>query len=164
MTPSARAVQLATWSEWSSAVAYLFDTDVISEFWKPRPAPGYLRWAATVGRGEQVTSALVVAELYKGAFRSARSAKLLNAIENHVKPRFTILKFGVQAAREYARVRAQMEAVEVVVAELDLLIAATALHHDLAVVTGNVSHFGKVPGLRRERALAEARMARPPGA
>lgn len=138
-------------------MAFLFDTDAISEFWKPKPSAAYLEWAASVGRGEQFTSTLVLAELYKGAFRSPRRARLLEVIEDEVRPRFTVLDFSSAVAREYGRLRAEMGTVGLVVAELDLLIAATALHHQLAVVTGNVSHFCKVPGLQLQLALANAR-------
>jgi predicted nucleic acid-binding protein len=42
-------------------------------------------------------------------------------------------------------------------ADADLQIAATALLHDLELVTGNVKHFSRVRGLRISSALAEAR-------
>lgn len=42
-------------------------------------------------------------------------------------------------------------------ADADLQIAATAIVHGLAVVTGNVRHFERVPGLVVERVLADAR-------
>jgi hypothetical protein len=42
-------------------------------------------------------------------------------------------------------------------ADADLQIAATALLHDLELVTGNLKHFSRVPGLRVSPALAEAR-------
>ncbi len=29
----------------------------------------------------------------------------------------------------------------------DIFIAATALHHGLALATGNVAHFSRIPGL-----------------
>lgn len=42
-------------------------------------------------------------------------------------------------------------------ADADLQIAATAIYHDLELVTGNVRHFARVPGLRLHPALAAAR-------
>jgi predicted nucleic acid-binding protein len=45
-------------------------------------------------------------------------------------------------------------------ADADLQIAATALLHDLELVTGNVKHFKRVPGLKISPALADSR-ARP---
>jgi tRNA(fMet)-specific endonuclease VapC len=40
------------------------------------------------------------------------------------------------------------------IATVDLLIAATAITHDLTVVTHNVKHFADVPGLRVQDWLA----------
>jgi predicted nucleic acid-binding protein len=45
------------------------------------------------------------------------------------------------------------------VADADLQIAATALYHDLELVTGNVRHFERIPELRISHALADARYA-----
>jgi len=33
---------------------------------------------------------------------------------------------------------------------MDLIIGATALHEDLILVTDNVKHFSRIPGLRIE--------------
>jgi predicted nucleic acid-binding protein len=141
-------------------MAYLFDTDAISELLKPRPAAGYLRWLAAVPREEQFTSAVVVGELYKGAFRSSAVARHLENVEKRVLPAVTVLSYDLAAARVYGQVRAQLESAGRPLADADLQIAATAILHDLDLVTGNEKHFKSVPGLRISRALAAAR-ARP---
>jgi tRNA(fMet)-specific endonuclease VapC len=46
-------------------------------------------------------------------------------------------------------------------ADADLQIAATALQHDLEVVTGNLRHFQRVPGVKVNPILAEARAGAP---
>ena len=138
-------------------MAYLFDTDAISEVLKPRPAAGYARWLATVPREEQFTSAVVVGELYKGAFRSSAAARHLENVEKRVLPAVTVLSYDVAAARVYGQVRARLESAGRPLADADLQIAATALLHDLELVTGNVKHFKRVPGLRISPMLAEAR-------
>ena len=137
--------------------AYLFDTDAISELLKPRPAAGYVRWLAAIPREEQFTSAVVVGELYKGAFRSSAVARHLENIEKRVLPAVTVLSYDVAAARAYGQVRAQLESTGRPLADADLQIASTALVHDLELVTGNVKHFNRVPGLRIAPALADAR-------
>jgi tRNA(fMet)-specific endonuclease VapC len=138
-------------------MAYLFDTDAISEVLKPRPAAGYVTWLATIPREEQFTSAVVVGELFKGAFRSSAPARHLENIEKRVLPAVTVLSYDVAAARVYGQARAQLESVGRPLADADLQIAATALHHDLELVTGNVKHFKRVPGLRISLVLANAR-------
>ena len=80
-------------------MAFLFDTDAISELLKPRPAAGYVRWLASVPREEQFTSAVVVGELYKGTFRSPAAARDLQNIERRVLPSVTVLSYDVAAAR-----------------------------------------------------------------
>jgi len=136
---------------------YLFDTDAISEVLRPRPAPSYLVWLRTVPRAEQYTSAVTIGELYRGAYRSPAATRHLENIEQRVLPAITVLPYDTAAAREYGRVRAELEAAGTPLADADLQIAAVALVHGLALVTGNLRHFERVPGLRIETALADAR-------
>ena len=138
-------------------MAYLFDTDAISELLKPRPAAGYLRWLAGVPREDQFTSAVVVGELYQGAFRSSAVARQLENIERRVLPSVTVLSYDTAAARVYGEIRALLEDAGRPLADADLQIAATALVHDLELVTGNVKHFRRVPQLRISGAMTEAR-------
>src|SRR6266545_2867613 len=136
-------------------MAYLFDTDALSEALRPRLARRYLEWLRTIGRSEQFTSSVVMAELYSGAFRSAESARHLQNIESRVLPAITVL------ARVYGRIRAHLELAGKMLADADLQIAATALQHDLEVVTGNLRHFQLVPGVKVNPILAEARAGAP---
>jgi len=50
--------------------------------------------------------------------------------------------------RRFARVRGQLRTAGQLIGDTDLLIAATALHHDLILVTHNRREFARVPGLR----------------
>jgi predicted nucleic acid-binding protein len=138
-------------------MAFLFDTDAISELLKPRPAAGYVKWLAAIPREEQFTSAVVVGELFKGAFRSSAVARHLENVEKRILPAVTVLSYDVAAARVYGQVRAHLESAGRPPADADLQIAATALVHDLELVTGNVKHFRRVTGLRISLALADAR-------
>jgi predicted nucleic acid-binding protein len=138
-------------------MAYLFDTDAISEVLKPRPSAAYVRWLASIPREEQFTSAVVVGELYKGAFRSSAATRHLENIEKRVLPAVTVLSYDTAAARVYGQVRARLESAGRPLADADLQIAATALLHDLELVTGNGRHFKRVPGLRISPVLAETR-------
>jgi tRNA(fMet)-specific endonuclease VapC len=138
-------------------LAFLFDTDAISEVLRPRPSKRYARWLATVDRELQLTSAIVIGELYKGAFRSASAAKHLKNVEELVLPRLTILSYDVIVARRYGQIRAELERRGECLADADLQIGATALEHNLEVVTGNLKHFQRIPGLRVNTILADSR-------
>ncbi|MBI1735509.1 MAG: type II toxin-antitoxin system VapC family toxin [Candidatus Rokubacteria bacterium] len=142
-------------------MAYLFDTDAISEVLKPRPLPEYVTWLRTISRSEQFTSAVVVGELFKGAFRSPEASRHLRNIETRVLPAVTVLSYDVEAARIYGALQAQLQGAGRTLADADLQIAATAIHHGLELVTGTLRHFRRIPGLRLCAALDEARRERP---
>lgn len=136
---------------------YLFDTDAISELFKPRPRRAYVDWLATVDREDQFTSAVVVGELFKGAFRSPARERHLHNIEERVLPSVTVLPFDQRVARVFGELEADLESRGTPLADADVQIAATAVHFDLHLVTGNLRHFERVPELRIEPILADSR-------
>ncbi len=136
---------------------YLFDTDAISDLLRPRPTSGFVEWLSTLGREHQFTSAIVVGELYKGAFRSAHRDRHLTGIEENILPRLTVLPFDTQIARVFGEVRADLEQRGLPLPDADIQIAATALFHDLQLVTGNLRHFERIVGLAVSRVFADAR-------
>jgi predicted nucleic acid-binding protein len=135
----------------------LFDTDAISEVMRPRPSPGYMKWLQDVSRADQFTSAVTVGELYKGAFRSPVRDRHLVNIEERVLPSVTVLPYDVATARVFGEIRADLERNGTLLADADLQIAATAIHHGLELVTGNLRHFTRIPHLRLNTVLADAR-------
>jgi predicted nucleic acid-binding protein len=138
-------------------MSYLFDTDAISELLRPRPAPAYLAWLATVPVDEQYTSAITIAELYWGAFRSPARERHVRNIETRLLPALRVLGFDAVAARAFGEIKATLEASGRPLADADLQIAAIALTGGHELVTGNLRHFARVTGLRINTALAATR-------
>ncbi|MDA0327425.1 MAG: type II toxin-antitoxin system VapC family toxin [Gemmatimonadetes bacterium] len=140
-----------------TAVAYLFDTDAISELLRPRPLPLYLDWLKTIPREDQFSSAVTVGELFKGAYRSSAQERHLKNVEERILPAVTTLPYDVGVARVFGKIRARLEQGGNILPDADLQIAATALYHDLELVTGNLRHFERIPDLRLNRVLADSR-------
>jgi tRNA(fMet)-specific endonuclease VapC len=92
---------------------------------------------------------ITVAELWFGAHKSVRSAAARREMDGFLEP-FAVLPFDHEAAEAYARSRLALERQGRPIGERDLLIASIALARGLAVVTHNVSEFGRVPGLKTE--------------
>jgi predicted nucleic acid-binding protein len=138
---------------------FLFDTDAISEVLRKKPVPAYLRWLAGIPRAEQFTSAVAVGELFRGAFRSTEPKRHLENIESRVLPALTILPYDVPVARLYGEIQAQLSGAGKILDDADLQIAATAIHYGLEMVTGNLQHFERIPGIRLQRVFAESRLA-----
>ncbi len=84
-------------------MAYLFDTDAISELLRPRPLTTYVEWLSDVPREEQFTSAVVIGELYKGAYRAHARQKHLNNIEQRILPAVTALPYDVATAKVFGQ-------------------------------------------------------------
>lgn len=133
---------------------YLFDTDVLSQILRRSPSAELLARFASVQPDHQFTSAVTVGEMVYGAYRSDRPDYFLNLLRDRVWPNVSVLPFDTPAAETYGRMRAELEEAGTPLAEPDLRIAAIALTHDLIMVTGNVRHFARVPGLAVENWLA----------
>lgn len=138
-------------------MSFLFDTDAISELWRPRPLPAYLRWLEGVPLESQYTSAVTLGELYKGAYRSSNRDRYLAYIEERLLPNVAVLPYDVAVAKVFGKVRAALEVQGRILEDSDLQIAATAIYHGLELVTGNVAHFERVPGLKLNQVLAKSR-------
>ena len=138
-------------------MAFLFDTDAISELLRRRPAKAFVNWLSSISREEQYTSAIVVGELFKGAFRSADAERHLRNIEQRILPAMTVLPYDIGVAREFGRLRAELEETRSLLPDADIQIAATSIYHRLTLVTGNLRHFERFDGLDVSTVLADAR-------
>jgi tRNA(fMet)-specific endonuclease VapC len=97
--------------------------------------------------GEQTvaTSVVVAAELRFGAMKRG-SARLTAQLET-VLGALEILPLEPPADLRYAELRLALERAGTPIGPNDMLIAAHALALDLALVTGNVREFARVPTL-----------------
>ena len=94
-------------------------------------------------------SIITLMELYYGAYKSkqidANLAKV-KAIEQSLE----IIPNGQESAEIFARLKAALEIKGTRLDDFDLLIASCALTHNLILVTNNLKHFQRIPGLRLE--------------
>ena len=128
-------------------MARLIDTSVIVEL-ERRRAP--LSTLAAMLHGEPVAIASITAsELLVGAYRAGseqrRSQRL--AFVEAVLREFPVRDFDLAAAREHARISSFLRMSGQSIGAHDLLIAATAMYRNLEVLTENVRHFERVPGI-----------------
>lgn len=127
-------------------MSWLIDTDALSESTRPNPDPSVRRWFAAHGDSALYLSAITLGELYKGAKRlpeSRRRTRLSEWIELDLKKRFSdrILPVDLEVAEIWGQICADAERRGRELPVVDSLIAATALHHGMIVVTRNVAHF-----------------------
>lgn len=92
---------------------------------------------------------VVKAELIFGARNSARPAENLRVLRDFFEP-FRSLPFDDECSEHYGSIRHELERRGRPIGPNDLMIAATAITHDLVLVTHNTSEFSRVVGLRWE--------------
>jgi predicted nucleic acid-binding protein len=133
---------------------YLLDTDILSNLLRRAPSTTLVTKLASIPPEQQFTSSITLGELVYGAYRlQERAGALLQRLDETLLPNLPILPFDASAARRYGEVRAELERRGTPMGDADLRIASIALTLDLTVVTANVRHFQKVPGLAVENWL-----------
>ena len=125
---------------------YLLDTCVISELVKTKPNKKVVSWITKHDEVNFYLSSLTFGELYKGISKlpaSKRRKKLSQWIEHDLKERFTgkIFDIDLLVAKTWGEVQGASEATGNPMPAIDGLIAATAIAHDLTVVTRNVTYM-----------------------
>ena len=124
-------------------MSYLLDTNVLSELRRKTPNAGVVEWFAQRPASTLYLSVLTLGELRKGVEGMAdasRRTALLDWLEAELPIFFTgrILPIDVQVADRWGRLVA---AANRPVPAIDSLLAATAAHHGLSLVTRNVRDF-----------------------
>jgi predicted nucleic acid-binding protein len=97
--------------------------------------------------GEHLTtSRFNVAELLVGVYRSDDPERELRSVDALLQ-NLTVLEFGPEAARLFARITALLQQHGKPAGDMDVLIAATALAAGEPLITANPTHFRNIPGL-----------------
>ncbi len=135
---------------------YLLDTDILSNLMRRMPSTTLIAKLVQVPSDLQFTSAITLGELLYGVYRlGPASTALLDRLDKVLLSNLPILSFDANAALRYGQVRADLERLGTPIGDADLRIAAIALARGLTVITGNVNHFQRVPGLVVEKWLEE---------
>jgi len=137
----------------SGSPGYVLDTDTLSHALAGVHYRVVHRRLNVLRTEERATTAVTAAELLYGARR--RPARVRLPAVRELLDRLEVLPFDLDAAEEYAALRANLETRGQPLEEADLRIAAIALATGRTLVTGNVRHFERVPNLRVESWLAE---------
>jgi predicted nucleic acid-binding protein len=130
-------------------MAFLLDTCVLSEAWKPRPNGGVVDWLGAAIEEDLFLSALSLGELVKGIERLAPGKKqdLLRRDYGLLRGRFSsrVLAVTEAVAERWGALDADATRRGLPLHVVDGLLAATALASGLTLVTRNVRDFAAVP-------------------
>jgi predicted nucleic acid-binding protein len=120
---------------------YLLDTNVVSELRKPKPHGGVLAWLKELQETQIYLSAVTISELQTGVERTRaqdhQKAAQIEAWIDLLEESYQVLPMSALCFHEWARLMSGRpdDLLE------DIMIAATARVHDLAVATRNERDF-----------------------
>lgn len=127
--------------------SFLVDTDwVIDHLNGIEPVTRRLRELESQGLA---VSVVTIAEWWEGVLFSRdkeRSETMLREFLRGVK----VIGIDEEVCKQFGRLRGTLRSRGRLIGDLDLLIAASCLRHDLTLLTNNRKHFQNVEGLRIE--------------
>jgi predicted nucleic acid-binding protein len=129
---------------------FLLDTNCISEAVRVNPEPRLLAWIEAADESLLYLSVLTFGEIRKGLAAlapSRRRTKLETWLEVELQARFSgrILSIDAEIADRWALLAADARRHGKAMSVIDGLLAATALHYNLTIVSRNVSDFSNLP-------------------
>jgi predicted nucleic acid-binding protein len=127
-------------------VSFLLDTNVVSEWLKPRPNAGLVQWTDSADEDRIFLSVISLAELRYGIERMAsgkRQRRLEDWLCHELPIRFEgrILPVDATVADACGKIVRRSELLGRSIEAMDAFLAATAEVHQLTLVTRNTSDF-----------------------
>lgn len=125
-------------------MSYLLDTDwVIDHLHNVERVVQRVEELSSEGLALSIIS---LAELYEGVFNSTNPVGNEEALDEFVVD-VEVLPLDEETCKIFGRERARLRRAGRMIAEFDLLIAATCLRHNLTLLSNNRRHFEAVDGL-----------------
>jgi toxin FitB len=129
---------------------FLVDTNCISEVVRVKPEPRVLGWIEAADESLLYLSVLTLGEIRKGLAglpQDKRRTHLETWLEVELKARFSgrILPIDAAVADRWGLLAANAKSQGKTLSTIDGLLAATALHHNLTIVSRNISDFISTP-------------------
>jgi predicted nucleic acid-binding protein len=125
---------------------FLLDTNCISEVVRLKPEPRVMAWMEGADESLLYLSVLTMGEIRKGLAalqQSKRRSQLETWLELELQARFSgrILPIDAAVADRWGLLAARAKRSGKALSSIDGLLAATAIHHNLTIVSRNVSDF-----------------------
>jgi len=126
----------------------ILDTDVIIDYLKRKPDPAASRLFDRIGERKVIayTTPITAFELYRGARLAPEPDKKMLEVKA-ILTAVSCLRFDEVAANEASEISVTLERRGEVIEVRDLFIGAVARTSRLPLLTRNIEHFKRIPGL-----------------
>ena len=124
---------------------YLIDSDwVVDYLVVKQPAIDLL---SAVFRDGVAISLITFGEIYEGIY-FGRDPQRSEAVFRQFLRSMDVPPLNRSIMQQFARIRGDLRRKGQIIGEPDILIAATAIYHDLTLHTRNRKHYERIPGLK----------------
>ncbi|MEA2526043.1 MAG: toxin FitB [Thermomicrobiales bacterium] len=130
-------------------MTYLLDTNVVSEWVKPRPDPHVVSWLADIDEDRVFLSVISLAEISRGIASmpvGVRRDRLAAWLADELPERFEgrLLPVNRPIAEAWGMLMSRAKQAGIGLGVMDAFFAATADTHGLTLVTRNTSDFARL--------------------
>jgi tRNA(fMet)-specific endonuclease VapC len=126
-------------------MTYLLDTDTTVDYLNAQSSAVDLI-NPLLAHGVAI-SLVTYGEIYDGIY-DGRNPKAAERAFLQFLRAVSILTLNRAIMKEFARLRAPLRHQGMIIGDNDIMIAATAIYHGLALITRNIKHFGRIPTLK----------------
>jgi tRNA(fMet)-specific endonuclease VapC len=130
-------------------VKYLVDTDWLADWLMGKPSAVDL--LTRLGEDGLSISIITYGEIYEGIYYGYNPSIAEAGFRRFLR-NVSVLALNRPIMRRFAQIRGDLRRRGQIIGDPDILIAATAVHHDLTIVTRNRTHFERIPDVNLHQA------------
>jgi tRNA(fMet)-specific endonuclease VapC len=127
---------------------YILDTNVCINFLRGK-SKSIAEKIVKVAADNRVIPSVVRAELFHGAYKSAKPEENIKKVREFLKIHPS-LSFDDSASEIFGRIRANLERRGLIIGPYDLQIAAISIANNCTLVTNNTKEFSRIEELKIE--------------
>ncbi len=126
-------------------VVYLLDTDwVIDYFNNKEPTSSKIEELIDEGIGISIIS---LAELYEGVLNSKNPESSENLLLGFMSE-VSVMEIDEGICRIFGELRGKLRKKSLLIDDFDIIIASTAVYHEITLCTNNRKHYDRIEGLK----------------
>jgi tRNA(fMet)-specific endonuclease VapC len=126
-------------------MSYLIDTDWVIYYLKGRQHINQL--LTSFAPDGLAISLITYGEIFEGIYYGGNPKRHEQAFLHFLRG-VDVLPLNKPIMKRFARIRGVLRQSGQIIGDPDILIAATAIHYDLTLLSNNIRHFSRIPNLK----------------
>jgi tRNA(fMet)-specific endonuclease VapC len=126
-------------------MSYLIDTDYVVDYLVGKT--DVISFLDALSETDSAISLITQGEVYEGIYYGRDPQKGEDGFQQFLRL-VDILPLNTSIMQRFARIRGELRRTGNIIGDFDILIAATALFHNLTLVTRNLKDYQRIAGLK----------------